>query len=405
VRGGIRAENYVNAQMLTTVAPETRAAQLLSFDETKAELTSLAKQSERIVQITNKAGRDECHSSLMVLKSRRVDIEKRGKEARDDANKFAKAVIAKEKELIGFIAPEEERLQLLRDQWDTAAEVARLGKLEAERLRVEAIQQKIQQIRDVPGSLVGKPSIIISGQLAELRKTALDEDELGADYLTATDALTAAISRVEQLLAAQQEADAEKKRQAERDAEMEAMRVKMAEQQRLIDEAEEARRVEQERLAQVERDRVAAEEAAARAAEQARIDEAARIEREEQDRIRAEQAEADRIAREAREEASRIEREYEIEQRREAEEKLRIETARVAELEQQAARERKAAAAKAEAERLAGLGLRQAAQAVVDYFTADLHQTLPQCITDLMAALENDAAPARPARTKRVARA
>jgi colicin import membrane protein len=218
VRGGIRAENYVNAQMLTTVAPETRAAQLLSFDETKAELTSLAKQSERIVQITNKAGRDECHSSLMVLKSRRVDIEKRGKEARDDANKFAKAVIAKEKELIGFIAPEEERLQLLRDQWDTAAEVARLEKLEAERLRVEAIQKKIQQIRDVPGSLVGKPSIIISGQLAELRKTALDEDELGADYLTATDALTAAISRVEQLLAAQQEADAEKKRQAERDA-------------------------------------------------------------------------------------------------------------------------------------------------------------------------------------------
>ena len=123
----------MNTQNLATLAPETRAAQLLSFDETKAELTALAKSSERITQITNKAGREECHSSLMLLKSRRIDIEKRGKEARDDANKFAKAVIAKEKELIAFIGPEEERLQLLRDQWDTAIEVARLEKLEAER--------------------------------------------------------------------------------------------------------------------------------------------------------------------------------------------------------------------------------------------------------------------------------
>jgi colicin import membrane protein len=404
VRGGIRAENSVNAQMLTTVAPETRAAQLLSFDETKAELTSLAKQSERITQITNKAGRDECHSSLMVLKGRRVDIEKRGKEARDDANKFAKAVIAKEKELIGFIAPEEERLQLLRDQWDTAAEVARLEKLEAERLRVEAIQQKIQQIRDVPGSLVGKPSIIISGQLAELRKTVLDEAELGADYLTATDALTAAIARVEQLLAAQQEADPEKNRQAERDAEMKAMQERLDAQQRLLDEAEEAKRIEKERLAQVERDRVAAEEADARAAEQARLDEIARAEREEQDRIRTEQAEAERIEREAREEAARIEREYEIEQRREAEEKLRVETARVAELEAQAAKERKAAAAKAEADRLANLGLREAASAALSWLTVNGHSQ--QRVTkDLMAALENDAAAAKPARTKRAARA
>ena len=385
----------MNAQMLATVPPETRAAQLLSFDETKAELTSLAKQSERITQITTKAGRDECHASLMVLKGRRVDIEKRGKEARDDANKFAKAVIAKEKELIGFIAPEEERLQLLRDQWDTAAEYARLEKLEAERLRVEAIQKKIQAIRDVPGSLVGKPSVIIDGQLARLRETVLDEAELGADYLTATDALTAAIARVEQLLVTQQEADAEKKRQAERDAEMEAMRVKMAEQQRLIDEAEEAKRVEQERLAQVERDRVAAEEAAARAAEQARLDEIARAEREEQERIRAEQAEADRIQREQDEAVLQAERE-----RQAAEQKK---------LDEQAAqlkREREAAAAKAEMDRLANIGLREAAVDVMSWAEVNGHETAKP-FRDLRAALATDAAEnlTKPARAKRTARA
>lgn len=382
----------MTAQTIATLTPEVRAAQLLSFDETKAQLTELAKQSERITQITNKAARDECHSSLMVLKGRRVDIEKRGKEARDDANKFAKAVIAKEKDLIGFIEPEEIRLQLLRDQWDNEREQERLAKIEAERVRVEAIQMKIQTIRDVPGSLVGKPSVIIAGQLAKLRDTVLDEADLGEYYLMATDALTAATVRVEQLLAAQHEADAEKKRQAERDAEMEAMRVKMAEQQRLIDEAEEAKRVEQERLAQVEQDRVAAEEAAARAAEQARLDEIARIEREEQDRIRAEQDEADRVRRAEQEADLQAERERQAAEQRKLDEQAA-----------QLKRDQQAAKAAAERVRLANLGLREAAQAVVNWSIANLHDG-EQVFLDLSIALANDAAQAKPSRVKRGAK-
>lgn len=374
----------MDTQIQVTAAPEVRAAQLLSFDETKAELTSLAKQSERITQITNKAGRDECHASLMLLKSRRVDIEKRGKEARDDANKFAKAVIAKEKELIGFIAPEEERLQLLRDQWDTAREVERLEKLEAERLRVEAIQQKIQAIRDVPGSLVGKPSVVIAGQLANLQKTVLDEAELGADYLTATDALTAAIARVEQLLAAQHEAEAEQKRIAAEREELERVRAenerlqREAEERRLADERKAAaERAEADRLAQVERDRLAAEERAQREAEQAARDEAARAEREAQEA-------ADRARREQEQAALQAERERQAAEQRKLDEQAA-----------QLKREREAAAAKAEADRLANLGLREAAQAVVDcYFGMDesnvRDELLDQLIGDLRVALAND---------------
>ncbi|TPG08292.1 hypothetical protein EAH88_11705 [Rhodanobacter glycinis] len=442
----------MNAQTLTTIEPELRAAQLLSFDETKAELTSLAKQSERITQITNKAGRDECHSSLMVLKGRRVDIEKRGKEARDDANKFAKAVIAKEKELIGFIAPEEERLQLLRDQWDTAAEVARLEKLEAERLRVEAIQQKIQQIRDVPPSLVGKPSVIIAGQLAKLRETVLDEDELGADYITATDALTAAIARVEQLLATQQESDAEKKRQAERDAEMEAMRKQQAEMQARLDQAE-AERVERERKAAAEEaGRIAREAAEKRQAEieaQRRVQtirdritsivemavaingrpsqwlqdtlgdldnmrpsrdadsfdqfigEASTAWDEARDKIEAEievallreKAEADA---QAEREAEDVRLQAERERQAAAQKKLDEQAAKLK-------RDQQAAAAKAEADRLANLGLREAAEAVVDFFRSSIGQYPVVC--DLAAALTNDEATTKPARAKKVARA
>ncbi|EIL88573.1 putative phage coiled coil domain-containing protein [Rhodanobacter fulvus Jip2] len=382
----------MNTQNLATLAPEARAAQLLSFDETKAELTALAKSSERITQISNKAGREECHSSLMLLKSRRIDIEKRGKEARDDANKFAKAVIAKEKELIGFIAPEEERLQILRDQWDTAIEAARLEKLEAERLRVEAIQKKIQAIRDVPASLVGKPSVIIAGQLANLKATVLDEAELGADYLTATDALAAAVARVQDLLAAQKEAEAE---QAKIKAEREELERVRAENERLQREAAEraaADRAEADRKAQAERDRVAAEEAAARAAEQAEQERLAAIERGKA--MEAAAAERDRLAVERREQ----EAEMQAERERQAAEQRKLD-----EQAAQLKREREAAAAKAEADRLANLGLREAAEAVVS--ARSNGGNVDAAIDDLAAALANDEAAVTPARAKRVARA
>lgn len=372
----------MDTQIQVTAAPEVRAAQLLSFDETKAELTSLAKQSERITQITNKAGRDECHASLMLLKSRRVDIEKRGKEARDDANKFAKAVIAKEKELIGFIAPEEERLQLLRDQWDTAREAERLQKLEAERLRVEAIQQKIQAIRDVPAGLVGKPSVVIAGQLAKLRETVLDEAELAEHYVTATDALAAAIARVEQLLAAQHEAEAEQKRIA---AEREELARIRAENERLQREAAERAAADlyaAELAAQKERERIAAEEAAARAAEQAEQERLAAIERGKQ--MAAAAAERDRLAAERAEQEAALQAERE--RQAEAQRKLDEQAA-------QLKREREAAAKKAEADRLANLGLREAAQAVVDYFeSVKVIDGMPTVVADLAAVLDNTAA-------------
>jgi len=397
VRGGIRAENSVNAPAEKIAG--SNLTSIAEYTETAAALADLRDRHAGVVyDVTVPKEMRAAKEARAELRGLRTGLEKKRVEIKAPALERCRLIDAEAKRITAELVALEEPIDVQIKTEEARAETARLEKLEAERLRVEAIQKKIQQIRDVPGSLVGKPSIIISGQLAELRKTALDEDELGADYLTATDALTAAISRVEQLLAAQHEADAEKKRQAERDAEMEAMRVKMAEQQRLIDEAEEARRVEQERLAQVERDRVAAEEAAARAAEQARLDEAARIEREEQDRIRAEQAEADRVRREQEEAALQAERE-----RQAAEQKK---------LDEQAAqlkRDREAAAKKAEAERLANIGLREAAVEVMDWAEANGHATEAP-FRGMRAALANDAAenlttPSKPARTKRVAKA
>lgn len=427
----------------------TNLTTVVEFNETALALSDLRERYKGlVVDVQTPKGLKEAKTFTFELRTLRTTLEKRrkdlkapiierGKQLDDEAKRITAEIVALEEPIDVQIKAEEARI-----------ENARLVKLEADRQRVEAIQTKIQAIRDVAASLVGKPSVIIAGQLAKLRETALDESELGEYYVTATDALTAATVRVEQLLAAQQEADAEKKRQAERDAEMEAMRVKMAEQQRLIDEAEEAKRVEQERLAQVERDRVEAEERERQAVAQAQRNEITKLafvppianwtcdeidayiakyrkldphdadntfdfgelQGDACDKFDAAMAQLHEIRREA---VRREREEYEAAERRQQEEaamqaereRLDAQQALLAKEAAAMAKERAAAAKKAEADRLANLGLREAAQAVVDYFPNEPEdQKLAALVADLYTALANDAEQAKPARVKRGAK-
>lgn len=77
------------------------------FNPKVAELQTLATKAQS-VDITDLKAVKEVR---IELKNARVAITKTGKAMRDDANAFAKAVIAKEKELVGIIEPEEERLK------------------------------------------------------------------------------------------------------------------------------------------------------------------------------------------------------------------------------------------------------------------------------------------------------
>ncbi len=70
------------------------------------------------------------HDTRISLRDARVKIEKTGKALRADALKFQKDVIAREKELIGIIEPEESRLGALEEQANTIKErVARAALL------------------------------------------------------------------------------------------------------------------------------------------------------------------------------------------------------------------------------------------------------------------------------------
>ncbi len=70
------------------------------FSPTKAELHSLA---EKASLITNESSFDEIHAMRMKLRNTRTAIAKTGKLLREDAIKFQRDVIEKEKELIAII--------------------------------------------------------------------------------------------------------------------------------------------------------------------------------------------------------------------------------------------------------------------------------------------------------------
>jgi len=284
--------------MTTELTVIDRASAVLKFDETRAALLPLVEASARIVGITNGAGYAEAQAARMKLKSTRVEIEKRGKAAREDATAFSKAVIAKEKELIGVIAPEEDRLATLQDTWDAAMALEKAAKAEAERLRVFAIRQNIDAMRSLPLRAVGATSAQIAEALAlASAPLAFDAQELAGE------AQAAQADSIAALTAALEAAKADEIRREQERIEREAESARIA-----AERAELARlRAEQEKRDAEERAAIAAEREAARKAEEA-IAAAERVKQAEelrQQRAAEEQARAERMAVEAAQRAER----------------------------------------------------------------------------------------------------
>jgi len=120
--------------------PERAALALKGND---AELIELAKKSSDIKSIENNAGYQQAQSCRMVLRNTRTNLEKRGKEAREDAQLFSKAIIAEEKRLIDLIRPEEVRLDSIQAAWDSKIEAEKQAKIDAENNRKAALEERI----------------------------------------------------------------------------------------------------------------------------------------------------------------------------------------------------------------------------------------------------------------------
>lgn len=238
------------AKELTVVE---RATLALGLDKIEERLVELAESSKAITEITNKAGYDQCHATRMSLKNQRVEIERRGKLARDDANKFARAVIAEEARLIALIEPEEKRLQALQKAHDDAVEAERQARVKAEMERVGAIRSRIDAIRNWPVSATGKPSSLVEQMLRDAEGYAID-DTFEEFREEAERAIVDARASLTTILGAARASEAEKARIAAEREELERLRAEQA---------------ERDRIAQQERERLAAEEARIKAEREA----------------------------------------------------------------------------------------------------------------------------------------
>lgn len=308
----------------TQLSLPERVRTALSSPDVEAEFRALAASSAEILAITNPAGYEQCHAARMRLVKARTSTAKRGKDVREDAQAFAKAVIAEEKRLIGIIEPEEARLQALQKAEDDKRE----AKIRAERERVEKILASIASINETALAVVGKTAGEIAQRIESLK--AQDVSAWAAEYTEqAKEAQAAGLATLEQLHAgavAQEKAAADQaarikaereeldrlraeqvKRDAEAKERAEAEAKAQAEARAKIEADEKAareRREADDRAAQAERDRQDAIARTAREAEQKRLDEEAAKQRAaaaaEEARLKKERDEIEAREREAR---------------------------------------------------------------------------------------------------------
>ena len=170
-----------------TLTAEQRAARELAFDATKARLITLAGETGSLVHVDTDDNLAAAKAARARLQKARTTIEKTGKAARDDANKFSKAVIAKERELLAVIKPEEDRLADLVDAEERRREDAARELREAEQRRVEALQKAFARIRSLPGVAMA-PTLDLAGVdrlIDEAQAVVNDQSEFPEDMQAA----------------------------------------------------------------------------------------------------------------------------------------------------------------------------------------------------------------------------
>lgn len=242
-----------------------RAAAVFAAIPSEEDLRELAKKSLTITEITNEAGKDQCHASRMVLKNTRLEIERVGEEGREDAVQTSKAIIARQKALIGITKPEEERLAAIQKAWDDRIVAEKEAKIQAEIARVAEIQRRLDWMRDRPVKAAGKSSADVLQMIETLDAYQVDESIFQERLDDAKAILEVSRAALRGLHAAALQAEA-KAEQLKRDQEeLAKLRAAEEERQRIAT----AERVKQEAADKAKRDAEAKAVADARAAQDA----------------------------------------------------------------------------------------------------------------------------------------
>lgn len=245
-----------------------RVASALSIEYTEAELKALAAKYADVTEIKDPTDYELVKSAAISMQKVRTAIEKAGKLARDDANAFAKAVIAEERRLVGIFQPEENRLKALRKAKDDEEERKAEELRQIEARRVADITDRILSIKRMTEGLLNASSAEIQGNLEAVQSIDISEDTFAEFHEQAAEVRAECVAQLTQALEAkvvleaqQAEAASVAKEQAEERARLEAEKAEVRRQQEEIErqkrEAEEAAQAE-------ERARIEEEQEAAR---------------------------------------------------------------------------------------------------------------------------------------------
>lgn len=134
---------------IAMLPPADRAMIVLNTTKTEADLKAMVEEAKAITEVADKTSRELAHRTGMKLKNARTTITKTGKEARDDATAFCKAVIDEEKRLIAITQAEETRVLAMRDAFDKriedekAAKAAREADIKGKIAGIRALAQEL----------------------------------------------------------------------------------------------------------------------------------------------------------------------------------------------------------------------------------------------------------------------
>lgn len=263
-----------------------------TFSPAKADLLAIVKETQK----TDMTSYEAVKENRIKLRDVRITITKKGKELRESALKFQKDVIAKEKELLGIVEPEEARLERTEEEMKLRKEMeARKNELPSRLEALKAIQDGVEK-ED------------------EKMLLAMDDNEFNEYRLRRIESkLTKDRVELEEKKKAEEAAKLEKeaKEEAERKAKVEAE--DKARRDKLDAEDKERRaKLEAEEKALAEKraaeDKAMSEERAKIAAEKARLDGI------EEERKRAEAAKQKEIEQKERE--AKVEADKEAERRK-----------------------------------------------------------------------------------------
>jgi hypothetical protein len=292
----------------SNVVKMPQATQVVDYNITDAALEALKEKNRNMLKAWDGKDFDVIKEHKKEALKLRTGIEPMRKEKNADALAWQRAVNAEAARIVKTLEEIEKPLDDILDAEKARIDAEKQAKLEADRKRVQAIQDRIALIKQVPNDCINKPAQVIQNGIDKLNELiandAFDYEEL------ALEASSAKRESAEKLVAMHTERAALEKQQAEEAAAIEAKRLaQIAEDERLAEE----RRIFAEQQEQI---RLANE------AMQAKIDEERRRNAEEVAKRQAELAER---SRKLQEQEEKLRLEIEAEEQRKADEAAKLE--------------------------------------------------------------------------------